>query len=142
MAGSVIDVHGLLYRILMGAGEGDKGHLPGIGMTRMYRQAVEPLVYRYDLVYIVEVELRVDALAEHIEGDRHDIGVAGAFAVAEQRALDPVRPGQKSHLGGGHAGAAVVVGMDAYHHVLTVFDMLAHILYLVCIDVYRCHLYR
>ena len=48
-----------------------------------------------------------------VEGDGDDVEVAGAFAVAEQGALDAFGAGEHGQFGGGDAGAAVVVGVDA-----------------------------
>ena len=60
----------------------------------------------------MEVQLRVDALRPHIHGQRDHVHVAGALAVAEEGGLHAVRPGQQAQLGGGHAGAPVVVGVE------------------------------
>ena len=61
----------------------------------------------------VIVEPGIDALAEQIERQGDDIDIAGALAIAEQRALDPVGAGHHRQLGGGDGGAAVVVRMHA-----------------------------
>jgi hypothetical protein len=50
--------------------------------------------------HVGEVELRVDALRVDVHRHRHDVHVAGALAVAEQRALDAVRAGQEPELAG------------------------------------------
>jgi hypothetical protein len=62
-----------------------------------------------------EVEVRIDALGDHqVHRQGDDVDVAGAFAVAEQGALDSVGAGQQPHLGGsGHRAAAVVVRVQA-----------------------------
>ena len=59
------------------------------------------------------VEPGIDALAEQVQRQGHDIDIAGALAIAEQRALDPVGAGHHAELGRGDAGAAVVVRMQA-----------------------------
>ena len=51
----------------------------------------------------------MDAVRVEVQGDGDDVEVAGALAVAEERALDAVGAGQQAELGGGDAGAAVVV---------------------------------
>ena len=56
---------------------------------------------------------RVDALAEQVQRQRHQADVAGALAVAEQAALDPVGAGLHAQLGGGDGRAAVVVRVQA-----------------------------
>ena len=51
-------------------------------------------------------------LHEQVHGQVDDVDVAGALAVAEQRALDPVGAGHHAELGRGHRAAAVVVGVQ------------------------------
>jgi hypothetical protein len=51
----------------------------------------------------------VDAVRVEIQGDRYDIEVARAFAVAEERAFDAVRAGEQGEFGRGDSGTAVVV---------------------------------
>jgi hypothetical protein len=58
----------------------------------------------------------VDALAEHVHGQVDDVHVAGPLAVAEERALDPVRAGHQAELGRGHGRAAVVVRVQRQDH--------------------------
>ena len=67
---------------------------------------------RDDLVDVGDRQARVDALAEQVQRQGHDVDIAGALAVAEQRALDPLGAGHHAELGGGDAGAAVVVRMQ------------------------------
>jgi hypothetical protein len=69
-----------------------------------------------DGVDVREVEVRMDALRVEVEGERHQVDVAGALAVAEQAALDPVGAGHQAQLGGGDRGAAVVVRVEADDH--------------------------
>ena len=50
---------------------------------------------------------------EQVQAQRDQVDVAGALAVAEQAALDPVGAGHDAQLGGGDGGAAVVVRVQA-----------------------------
>ena len=84
-----------------------------------------------------EVDHRVDALAEQVQAQRDQADVAGALAVAEQAALDPVGAGQHGQLGVGDGGAAVVVGVHGQAHVLAAGQVPAHPLDLVGVDVRR-----
>ena len=68
----------------------------------MDRQPVAVLGDPAQGVDVGDVELGVDALAEQVHGQGDDVDVAGALAVAEQRALDPVGAGHHAELGGGH----------------------------------------
>ena len=72
--------------------------------------------------------------------ERHQADVAGALAVAEQAALDPVGAGQAAQLGGGDGGAAVVVRVQRQHHRVTVRQVAVHPLDRVGVDVRRGHL--
>ena len=76
----------------------------------------------------------------HVQSQRHDVDVAGALAIAEQRALDAVGARHQAELGGGDAGAAVVVRVQRDDEVLAVVDLAAHPFDLVGIDVGRRHL--
>ena len=49
-----------------------------------------------------------------------DVDVAGALAVAEQRALDAVGAGHHAELGGGDRAAAVVVRVQRQHDAVAV----------------------
>jgi hypothetical protein len=81
----------------------------------VHRQLVAVLDGAADLVDVGEVDHRVDALGEQVERQRDQVDVAGALAVAEQAALDAVGAGHQPELGGGHAGAAVVVRVQRQH---------------------------
>ena len=87
-----------------------------------------------------EVDLRVDALAEQVHAQRHQVDVAGALAVAEQAALDAVGAGHQRQLGRGDRGAAVVVRVQRDGDVLAAGQVAAEPLDLVGVDVGRRHL--
>jgi hypothetical protein len=99
----------LLDGVLVGAGEGGVDQVARVGVARVDRHLVAVLDGAPDLVDVREVDLRVDALGEQVHAQRHQVDVAGALAVAEQAALDPVRAGHHRQLGGGDGRAAVVV---------------------------------
>jgi hypothetical protein len=80
------------------------------------------------------------ALREQVHGQGHDVDVAGALPVAEQRALDPIGAGQHRQLGRRHGGAAVVVGVQAQHDGLAVLDGAAEPLDDVGVHVGAVHL--
>ena len=106
----------------------------------MHRQLVAVLDRAPDLVDVAEVDLRVDALGEQVQAQRHQADVAGALAVAEQAALDPVGAGQAAQLGRGDRGAAVVVRVQRQHHRVAVRQVAVHPLDRVGVDVRRGHL--
>ena len=87
------------------------------------------------------VELGIEALRVHVQRQRHDVDIAGALAIAEQRALDAVGAGHQAEFGGRDAGAAVVVRMQRDDQdILAVVELAAHPFDLVGIDVGRRHL--
>jgi hypothetical protein len=72
-----------------------------------------------------------------VQGDGDDVEVAGALAVAEERALDAIRTGEQGQLGGGDAGAAVVVRVQRDERAVAAGEVGAHPLDLVGVDVGR-----
>ena len=90
----------------------------------------------------VTVEARIDPLAEQVQRQGDDIDIAGALAIAEQRALDPVGPGHHAELGRGDRGAAVVVRMQAEDQAVAVAHVAREPFDLVGVDVRRRHLDR
>ncbi len=105
----------LLDRVLVGTGEGGVDQVTHVGVPRVHRQAVAVLGDAPGRVDVGEVELRVHPLAEQVEREGDHVHVAGALAVAEERALHAVRPRLHGQLGGGHRGAAVVVRVERQH---------------------------
>jgi hypothetical protein len=108
----------LLDPVLVGTGERGVDQLARVGVARVHRQLVDVLGGAADLVDVAEVDHRVDALAEQVQAQRDQADVAGALAVAEQAALDPVRAGQHGQLGVGDRGATVVVRVHGQADVL------------------------
>ncbi|MCY1423803.1 hypothetical protein D9M71_395280 [compost metagenome] len=108
-----------------------------VGVTRVHRQLVALLDHLAHAVDVGEVQLRVDALGVHVQRHGHQIDVAGALTIAEQAAFHAIGAGQEAQLGGGHAGAAVVVGVQADQHAVAVVDAAAEPLDLVGVDVRR-----
>ena len=106
-------VHALLDGVLVATRERRVHQVAGVGMAGMDRQAVAVLGHAAQVVDVVQVELGVDALGEKVEREGDHVHVAGALAVAEQGALDPVGAGQLGQFGGRDRGAPVVVGVNA-----------------------------
>ena len=63
----------------------------------------------------VTVDAGIDALAEEVQRQGHDVDIAGALAVAEERPFDAVGPRHHGKLGGGDRGAAIVVRVYRQH---------------------------
>ena len=132
----------LVDGVLVRAREGGEHQVAAIGMARMDRQLVAVFDRLADLVDVGEVDLGIDALGEHVEAQGHEVDIAGALAVAEQAALDAVGAGHVAQLGRRHAGAAVVVRVQAEHDRIAVLEVAMAPFDLVGVDVGRGHLDR
>ena len=75
-----------------------------------------------EVIDVADVQLRIDAHREQVEGQVDDVDVAGALAVAEQRALHAVGPRHDAELGRRHAAAPVVVRVQGQHDTVPVAD--------------------
>ena len=128
--------------VLMRAGEGGEDEFANVGVTRMHRQVVAFADDVDDVVHAREVEAGVDALAVEVHRHNHDVHVAGAFAVAEQRAFNAVSACHYCKFGGGNGAAAVVVGVDADHDVFAAGEFAAEVFDLVSVEVRRAGLHR
>ncbi len=124
----------------MRAGEGRVDQFADIRVALGDPHLVGIFVDVLDPLDVGAVQLRIDALRVHVQRQRHDIDIAGALAIAEQRAFDAVGAGHQRQLGGGDAGAAVVVRMQRDDQVFAVVEVAAHPFDLVGIDVGRRHL--
>jgi hypothetical protein len=119
------------------AAERGEDELAGVGLARRHLHARAALVDIADGVDVAEIEPGVDAVRVEVQRDRDDVEVAGALAVAEERALDAVGAGEQAELGGGDAGAAVVVRVQRDEREVAPREVRAHPLDLVGVDVGR-----
>ena len=129
-------------RVLMRTGESGEGQLASIWPALRHVHLGAALVNLADMIDMREIEHRVNALSVHIQRDGDDIEVACAFAVAEQRALDPVGARQHGEFRASHARAAVVVRMNGDDRRVTVGQMTDEVLNLVGVGVGRAHFHR
>ena len=127
--------HALVDGILMGAGEGGEDQLAGIRMARAHRQLRAGVGDLDQAAQIAQLQAGVHALRVEVEGDRDDVDVTGALAVAEQGPFDALAAGQQSKLRGRHAGAAVVVGVQAEDDAVPALHAAQEPLDLVGVDV-------
>ena len=137
---AVEGLEALLDGVLVGAGERGVDEVAAVGVPLGDRQLVAVLDRAPDLVDVGEVDLRVDALGEEVQPQGHQADVAGALAVAEEAALDPVGAGQVAELGGRDRRTPVVVGVQAEDDVLAVVEVAVHPLDGVGVDVGGGHL--
>ena len=113
LARALVRLHALLDRVLVRAREGRVDELAGVRMARVDRQLGAHDGDVAHLVDVRQVEPGIDALREQVERQRDQVDVAGALAVAEQRALDALAAGHQRELGRRHGRAAVVVRVQA-----------------------------
>ena len=114
--------------VLMAAREGGEHELASVGAARLNLHVGHALVQLNQLGHVGEVQLRVNAMGEHVHGDGNQVGVARALAISEQGALNAVGAGQNAQLGFGNARAAVVVAMQRQLNGVAVLQVLAHVL--------------
>ena len=130
----------LLDRVLVGTREGREHEIAHVGVARMHRQLGAFLADPGHRIDVREIEAGVDALGVHVEREGHHVHVAGALAIAEEAALDPVGARKHRELGRGHGGATVVVGMHAEDDLLAAGEVAVHPLHLVGVHVGHRHL--
>ena len=124
----------------MRAGKRGVDQFPDVGVALMHGQLVAVLGDLLDRVDVAKIEAGIDPLREQVQGHRDDVDVAGALAVAEQRALDPLGAGHQRELRRRHGGAAIVVRVNRKDHARTVGYAPPEPLELVGVGVRRRHL--
>ena len=124
----------------MAARKGSMHQLAGIGMAFMDRQLVAEFRCLDQLVDIREGQGRVDTLGEHVQPQRNNINIAGALAIAEQRAFHAVGTRHQTKFGRGHGTAAVIMRMQRQDHSIPLAEIAMHPFDLVGIDIRRRHL--
>src|SRR5690606_26169430 len=132
----------LVDRVLVAAGERGVDQVAAPRVPLVHGQLVAVLDGPADLVDVGEVDLGVDALGEQVHPQGDQVDVAGALAVAEQAPLDAVGARLEAQLGGGDAGAAVVVRVQRQHDGVAAVQVPVHPLDRVGVDVRGRHLDR
>ena len=135
-------LHALVDGILVRTGEGGKYQGTGIRLSRWNRHLRAALIDFLDAVDILERKLRIHALREHVIGERQDVDIARTLTVSEERTLDTVCTGKQCKLCGRDTLTTIVVRVHGQNHLLTVLEVLRHILDLIGIDIRRIHLHR
>ena len=133
--------HALADGVLVRAGKGREHEIARVRVPFVYGQLVDLLDGRADARHVAEVEFRIHALGKEVHRDRDDVAVAGALAVAEERAFDTLRAGHERKFGGRDPGTAVVVRVQADDDAVARRELAAEPLDLVRIDVRGRHLY-
>ena len=126
----------------MRTGEGRKYQRTGVRLSRRNRHLRAALIDFLDAVDILERKLRIHALREHVIGERQDVDITRTLTVSEERTLDTVCTGKQCKLCGRDTLTTIVVRVHGQNHLLTVLEVLRHILDLIGIDIRRIHLHR
>ncbi len=128
--------------ILVAAGKRGVDQLAGIGVARVQGNLGTGPHGGDDGIHVGEVELGIDPLAVEVHGHGDDVHVAGALTVAEQGALDAIRPRQHRQFGGSHPATPIVVGVDGDAHLGSRLQIAAEPLHLIRKHVGGAHLHR
>ena len=126
----------------MRTGKRGKHQLAGIRQPLVNVHLRAALVHLAISRQIAEIQPRVHTLRVHIQPHVHDIQIAGALAVAEQRAFHALRPRQHRQLRSGNSGAAIVMRMHADDRTLAAGQMADKIFHLIGIGIRRAHFHR
>ena len=89
---------------------------------------------------ILQIQLRIDTLGEHVVSHCQNIDISGSLAVAQKGSFHALRACKKGQLCSCHAASSVIVRVNAENNAVSVLEMAAHPLDLVCVDVGRRHL--
>src|SRR6185312_3055489 len=119
-------VEAFLDRVLVRTGERGVHQIAAVRVSLGDGQLVAVLHGPTDLVDVGEVDLRVHALAEHVQPQGDQADVAGPFTVAEQATLDPIGPGHVAEFSCGDGGSAIVVRMQGQHDGVPAVQIAVH----------------
>ena len=108
--------------VLVASAERGVHEIAHVGVTRMHGQAVAVLGGATKGVDVGDVEFGIDTVDEQVHGQIDDVDVAGAFAVAEQRAFHAVGSGHHAELGRSHGTSTVVVRVQADDDRIAILD--------------------
>ena len=127
----------LFDRVLMRSAERGEHQLADIGLARVRRDVGAIFDRLHNAVDVGEIEAGVYPLRVHVERHRHEIDIAGAFAIAEQTALHPVGTREQPKFRRRDAGPAIIVCVERNHHRLAIGDVAPEPFDLVGVDIGR-----
>ncbi len=110
-------------------------------MTGISRHLGNSLANLYYLLDVLQLQLWVNALGEHVVSNGKNVHVTCALAVAKEGSLHSVSAGQKTQLCNGNSGSTVIVWVDREDNIVSVLEMGGHPLNLVSIDIRSIHLH-
>ena len=101
----------LADRILMAARKRSEHQLASIRVTRVSLDRGAALDGVDNLGHGRQIERRIYPLAVEVHRHGHQIHIAGTLTVTQQSAFHPIGTGHHRQFGGGHATAAIIVGV-------------------------------
>ena len=104
-------------------------------MTGRHYHLCCSFINAFNLVYIVEIKLRVNALSPHIKCQGNNINITRSFSVAKKCALNSVSTCKKPKFCCGNTCTPVVMRMKRNNSCITIWKMAAEIFNLVSITV-------
>ena len=126
----------------MRTGECSKYKRTAVRISLIDFHAGKMLISVTDLGHIGEIKLRIHPLCIHIHSHCYNIHITSTLTIAEQSTFHTVCTCQKSHLCVSYAASSVVMRMQRYQYIFSVFQMFAHIFNLLCINMRHGMLYR
>ena len=93
----------------MRAAERGENQLAGVRLARRHGHAGAALINVNEQIEIREIQFRINAMLVKIQRHGHDVQIARALTVAEERALHAICAGEQAEFCRRHASAAVVV---------------------------------
>ena len=121
----------------MRTAERGENQFSGVRLARRHLHMGAPFIDIADTIDIAEIEAGMNAMSVHVQRDSHDIDIAGALAVSEERSFDPLGAGQKPEFRRRDPGSAIVVSVQRDHGAISPRQMPAH-----PFDLIRMHIWR
>ena len=134
-------VHSFCNGILMGSGECSKYKCSAVWASFIDVHSCTCLIDLAYVRHVREIKPRIHTLGIHIHCQCNNVHVTGTLSISKKSTLDPVCPCQNTHLCICHTTASVIMRMKGYDHIISVFHMFTHILYLTCIYMRHCQFY-
>ena len=128
--------------ILVGPGESGEDQFPGVRMAGFHLHLGDAFADPFDPVDVGEIQLGIDVVGVHIEGQGDDVHIPGPFPVAEQGPFHPVGSGHQGQFRGGHPFTPVIVGVQADDGPVPVLQIPDEVFDLVRIGVGGGHFHR
>ena len=135
-------VEALINGILVRPRERGKHQVTAVRVALGHSQLVAIFDGASDFIDVGEIDLRINALCQHVQPQRDQAHVARALTVAKQAALDAVRSCHEPQFSSGDARSAVIVRVQRDDDGITTVQVAVHPFDRVRVHVGRRHLHR